>query len=74
MRSRGWTGLNAPAYWRRHSPCMIGLRLALVCLQAGDYPPESTGLECGLLGVVGNASVLVVEPPPSFKRILQTWR
>ena len=42
---------------------LCGLRLALVCLQAGDYPPDSTGLGRRPSRVVGDTAVLVVVPP-----------
>jgi len=48
---------------------LCGLRLALVCLQAGDYPPDSTGLERRPSRVVGDTAVLVVVPPPYLQKI-----
>ena len=52
---------------------LCGLRLAarsnrLVCLQAGDYPPDPTGLQRRLSRVVGDAAVLVVVPSPYLQK------
>ena len=44
------------------------LRLALACLQAGDYPPDPTGLERRPSRVVGDTAVLVVVPSPYLQK------
>ena len=44
------------------------MRLALACLQAGDYPPDPTGLERRPSRVVGDTAVLVVVPSPYLQK------
>jgi len=47
MCTAGWSGFNLPAGFGTGVAHLVlcGSRLGLFCLQAGDYPPESTGLE-----------------------------
>ena len=45
-------------------------RDALACLQAGDYPPDPTGLERRPSRVVGDTAVLLVVPSPYLQETI----
>ena len=68
----GWQPRNAGIADIPNQCCcsenLLFLRLALACLQAGDYPPDPTGLERRPSRVVGDTAVLVVVPSPYLQK------